>query len=96
MNWINITEEKPNLNESIVLALNQAIISKLLFWKKKKKIAFGWLQEVNNTKGTIEYKFYDQTNNCFRNKAVTHWMSLRQTKKQNLIIEHNQKSGINA
>lgn len=78
MNWINITEEKPALKELIVLTVDYKRIIRIIFWKKKK-IVFGWLQEVTKTENGIEYKFYDQTNERFRRRSVTHWMTLPQS-----------------
>ena len=77
MNCTKISDEAPELNESIVLSLNYRRARRLKFWKKKI-IVFGWLQQVKETRKGTEYKFYDQTNNCFWKSDVTHWMVLPQ------------------
>jgi hypothetical protein len=75
MNWNNIQEKRPELNESVVLAINFTRTRRLRFWKKKI-IVFGWLDQVTETKKGLEYKFYDHTNNCHWKQSVTHWMTL--------------------
>ena len=77
MNWTKISEEVPQLNQSIVLAINYSNARRLKFWTRKI-IVFGRLQHVKVTKVGTEYKFYDHTNDCFWKSSVTHWMTLPQ------------------
>ena len=75
MNWVSIHEKKPELNESIVLAINFERSKGIKFWKKKL-IAFGWLDRIVETKKGLEYTYYDHTNDCHWKSSVTHWMTL--------------------
>lgn len=75
MNWTKISEEKPRLGESVVLAINYSRSHKLIFWKKKI-VAFGWLDEVKQGRGRTIYRYYDHTNDCHWKGAVTHWMTM--------------------
>ncbi len=81
MNWIQINEKRPAVNESVMLAINYGRSKRFRFWKKKI-IVFGWLMQIKETSAGIEYLFYDQTNHCHRKHSVTHWMTLPEPPKK--------------
>lgn len=75
MEWIDVSIQKPVVNESIVLAINYHRTRRKRFWRKKI-IVFGWLVQIKETARGLEMKFYDHTNNCYWKEEVSHWMYL--------------------
>jgi hypothetical protein len=87
MNWINVKDEKPPLNEPIILAYNYNFSDRWKFWKDKV-FGFGMLTKVVQTVDGTTYLFKD-----FRYKSsisselggkvgweggITHWMPMIQ------------------